>query len=60
MFLQINHQKLDVFAIAKSFTLECYRFTKLLPSQERFKFTVTRQLYETNIQQAFKNVRVTY
>jgi four helix bundle protein len=36
MFLQLNHQKLDVFAIAKSFTLECYRFTKLLPSDERF------------------------
>lgn len=36
MFLQLNHQKLDVFTIAKSFTLECYRFTKLLPSEERF------------------------
>ena len=36
MFLQLNHQKLDVFLIAKSFTLECYRFTKLLPAEERF------------------------
>ena len=36
MFLQLNHQKLDVFATAKSFTLECYRFTKLLPAEERF------------------------
>ena len=36
MFLQLNHQKLDVFAVAKAFTLECYRFTKLLPSEERF------------------------
>lgn len=36
MFLQLNHQKLDVFAIAKSFTLECYRFTRLLPPEERF------------------------
>lgn len=36
MFLQLNHQKLDVFATAKSFTLECYRFTKLLPTEERF------------------------
>jgi len=35
MFLQLNHQKLDVFAAAKSFTLECYRFTKLLPTEER-------------------------
>ena len=39
MFLQLNHQKLDVFVIAKSFTLECYRFTKQLPSEERFNMT---------------------
>jgi four helix bundle protein len=36
MFLQLNHQKLDVFTIAKSFTLECYRLTKLLLAEERF------------------------
>jgi len=36
MFLQLNHQKLDVFATAKSFALECYRFTRLLPTEERF------------------------
>ena len=36
MFLQLNHQKLDVFTAAKSFTLECYKFTKLLPADERF------------------------
>ena len=36
MFLQLNHQKPDVFAIAKSFTLECDRFTKLLTVEERF------------------------
>ena len=39
MFLQLNHQKLDVFATAKSFTLECYRVTKLLPTDERFNMT---------------------
>jgi four helix bundle protein len=36
MFLQLNHQKLDVFTAAKSFILECYRFTKSLPIDERF------------------------
>lgn len=36
MFLQLNHQKLDVFTTAKSFTLECYRFSKILPSEEKF------------------------
>ena len=36
MFLQLNHQKLDVFVVAKSFTLECYKFTKQLPAEEKF------------------------
>jgi four helix bundle protein len=36
MFLQLNHQKLDVFATAKTFALECYKFTKELPSDEKF------------------------
>jgi four helix bundle protein len=36
MFLQLNHQKLDVFVAAKSFTLECCKFTKSLPSEEKF------------------------
>lgn len=36
MFLQLNYQKLDVFVTAKSFTLECYKFTKQLPAEEKF------------------------
>jgi len=36
MFLELNHQKLDVFTVAKSFTLACYRFTKSLPTEEKF------------------------
>ena len=36
MFLQLNHQKLDVFIVAKSFALECYRFTKSLRADEKF------------------------
>ena len=36
MFLTLNHQKLDVYTIAKFFTLECYKLTKTLPSEERF------------------------
>jgi len=36
MFLQLNHQKLDVFNTAKSFSLECCRFTKSLPAEEKF------------------------
>ena len=36
MFLQLNHQKLDVYKIGKSFALECYKFTKRLPAEEKF------------------------
>lgn len=36
MFLLLNHQKLDVYFIAKEFTAEYYKFSKHLPADERF------------------------
>ena len=39
MFLKLNHQKLDVFQASKSFVLECYRLSKLLPPDEKFGMT---------------------
>jgi four helix bundle protein len=36
MFLQLNHQKLDVYSFSKAFVLECYKLTKYLPPDERF------------------------
>ncbi|RPD43724.1 MULTISPECIES: four helix bundle protein [Chitinophagaceae] len=36
MFLQLNHQQLDVYSAAKQFAHECYRFTRHLPPEERF------------------------
>ena len=36
MFLHLKHTKLDIFQATKSFTLECYKATKLLPADERF------------------------
>jgi four helix bundle protein len=36
MILKLNYQKLDVFVFARSFVLECYKFTKELPSEEKF------------------------
>lgn len=36
MFLQLNHQKLDVYSVSKSLVSECYKFTQTLPSNERF------------------------
>ncbi len=36
MFLQLNHQKLEVFKAAKDFAIECYKVSKILPNEERF------------------------
>ena len=36
MFLQLNHQKLDIYSFSKTFVLECYKLTKILPSEEKF------------------------
>ena len=36
MFLQLNHQKLDVYKFSKAFVLECYKLTKSLPIEEKF------------------------
>ncbi len=36
MFLTLNHQKPDVYTASKSFVLECYKLTKLLPADEKF------------------------
>lgn len=36
MFLQLNHQKLEVFKASHEFVLECYKFSNTLPNEERF------------------------
>lgn len=36
MFLTLNHQKLDVYKVSIDFVYECYTFTKILPSEERY------------------------
>ena len=36
MFLQLNHQKLDVYQASQTFVLECYRLAKQLPPEEKF------------------------
>ena len=36
MFLTLNHQKLDIYAISKSFVFECYNLTRSLPIEEKF------------------------
>lgn len=36
MFLKLNHQKLDVYSVSRSFVLECYKLTKVLPAVEKF------------------------
>ena len=36
MFLQLNHQKLEVYRHSKQFVFECYKTTKHLPADEKF------------------------
>ena len=36
MFLKLNHQKLEVYAHSRAFTLACYKLTKELPAEEKF------------------------
>ena|SRR5205809_6534517 len=36
MFLQLAHTKLEVFQVSKKFVLECYKQTKLFPSEEKY------------------------
>lgn len=36
MFLQLSHQKMDVYSISRAFVKECYFITKHFPSEEKF------------------------
>lgn len=36
MFLKLNHQKLDIYTFSKTFVLECYKISKILPPEEKF------------------------
>ena len=36
IFLKLNHQKLDLYKVSKSFVLECYKLSKQLPADEKF------------------------
>ena len=36
MFLKLNHQKLDLYRVSRSFVLECYKLSKQLPADEKF------------------------
>jgi four helix bundle protein len=36
MFLQLNHQRLEVYKTSKLFVSECYRLSRSLPIDEKF------------------------
>ena len=36
MFLKLNHQKLDIYTFSRTFVLECYKLSKILPVEEKF------------------------
>lgn len=39
MFLHLNHQKLEVYSIARQFVKECYFATNRFPSEEKYALT---------------------
>jgi four helix bundle protein len=39
MFLQLDHQKLDIYKISRIFVKECYLATKNFPVEEKFALT---------------------
>lgn len=36
MFLTLNHQKLKVYSVSRTFVMECYKLTRQLPPEEKF------------------------
>ena len=36
MFLELNHQKLEVYQASQASVIECYKLTKQLPQEEKF------------------------
>jgi len=36
MYLKLNHQKLDVYQVSRTFVFECYKLSNLLPTEEKF------------------------
>ncbi|RYY88535.1 MAG: four helix bundle protein [Chitinophagaceae bacterium] len=36
MFLQLEHQKLDIYQVSRSFVHACYKLSKTFPPEERF------------------------
>jgi len=36
MFLQLGHTKLEVYKFSQELAIECYRITKIFPSDEKF------------------------
>jgi hypothetical protein len=45
MFLQLAHTKLDVYQFSQELALECYKITKLFPSDE--KYAMVQQIKRT-------------
>ncbi|MFB9841446.1 four helix bundle protein [Mucilaginibacter ginsenosidivorans] len=39
MFLHLNHQKLEVYTVARQFVKECYFATNQFPADERYALT---------------------
>jgi four helix bundle protein len=36
VFLELKHQRLDIYQFSQPFVLECYKLTKMFPVEEKF------------------------
>lgn len=39
MFLQLAHKEMDVYKLAKTFVISCYKLSRTFPPEERFNMT---------------------
>ena len=39
MYLQLNHQKLEIYLVSRKLVSECYRMTQSFPGEEKYALT---------------------
>ena len=47
MFLQLNHQKLEIYKLSKQFVIHCYKLTKKFPIEE--KYAMSQQIRKAGL-----------
>lgn len=49
MFLQLNHQKLELYKTSRFFALECYKAIKQFPPEEKFNIVLQIKRAATSV-----------